>query len=716
MIRSILIATIFLTLSILYFACAPLPKDYHKLPKDSEEPLEINTTGQQPGRLSINISPIVKAVTPHIMAALTYYELGDWKKAYDEFDLAFDFIENISIHSIQGKLLFIEKFISVPIYYQNLEIPKVYHEIVAQVRPIKIEEKAVASISDSATSELELKLLDSIKHPFPSREYHPTIAAEIRKLALKFGEEDNLELPEDFIHEVEQHIIKFQTSKREFFEKTIRRSRKYFPLIKPIFNEKEIPEEMIYMATVESGFSPVARSRANALGLWQLMPRTAKYYGLQVTRNKDERYDPIKSTYAAREYLLDLLTIFGSRSFMLAMASYNAGEGNVQAALKKMSSYKDRSFWKLRRSGFLHDDTNHFVPQILAAIIMSTNLSQFGFEEVPFINPSLYSIVKVPFKTDLNYITEAAGIKQEQIFQLNPDLEPDATSTPSKLLNYPLFVQKDKAEILDNKLTALHADRLKKMAKKKSSKSVKNIGKDITDHLVYKVQKGNTLSEISIWFNTSINQLKKWNNFLNKRQLRAGDTVHIYELNPGWREIIHQVKSGESLSSLSKLYNVPIKYIQAWNGLNRITIYASQRLIIYKKCKNQKRLSKPKLSRGIIEKQFISKGEPFLYQVVDGNTLSDIAEIFNLSVEKIERWNNLSQMPLSTDMKLTLYAPVDVSFIRYSIQKGDNLIKLSKRFDISISTLKKLNSLQNSRLYIGDELRIFTFNLRKNLE
>ena len=710
MIRSISIN--FLTLLILYITCAPLPKDFHKFPRDLDVSVEIDTTAHLPGKKSMNISPIVKAIEPHILTALVFYELGDWQKANDEFQLAFTFIEKISIRSIEGKLLFIENFISLPDYYQHLKIDKVYREIASAIDASeRLDKDLKDSTSETGLPASELKLLDSIKYPSPSTEYRSLIETELRKLALKFGEENNLELPEDFIKEVEEHILTFQTSKREFFERTIRRSRKYFPLIKPIFDEKEIPEELIYMATVESGFSPTARSRANALGLWQLMPRTAKYYGLQVNHIKDERYDPIKSTYAAREYLLDLLTIFGSHSFMLAMASYNAGEGNVQAALKKMSSYKDRSFWKLRRAGFLHEDTNNFVPQILAAIIMSTNLSKFGFQEVSFINQALYTVIKVPFKTTLRTIAEAASIEQEMILRLNPDLEPDASSTPERVLNYPLFVPGDKAEIVEKRLNALHAAQLQKMAKRTSSNSIKNIGKEITDVLAYEVQRGNTLSELSNWFNTSIPKLKKWNSYLTERQMRVGDTVHIYELDRGWRKIIHIVKSGESLSSISKQYNIPIKYIQAWNGLNRSTIYSAQKLIIYKKYADLKRASKLKSNRGIIEKQFISKGEPFLYQVVEGNTLSDIAELFNVSVDKIEKWNELDLFhnQLSVGMKLTLYAPNDVTFIRYVIQKGDNLIKLSKEFGVSVSTLKKINSIQNSQLYAGDELRIFTF-------
>jgi membrane-bound lytic murein transglycosylase D len=159
---------------------------------------------------------------------------------------------------------------------------------------------------------------------------------------------------------------------------------------------KRLPPELAYVAMLKSGYNPRALSHAGARGMWQFMPATARRYGLRVGKGVDERLDPEKSTRAAAEYFEDLIGIFGGkRSVMLAMAAYNAGEARVMNALRKVDDpMRNRDFWYIYRLGILAEETNEYIPRILALMIISENPEHFGFpsaaqdeETVPVSRP-----------------------------------------------------------------------------------------------------------------------------------------------------------------------------------------------------------------------------------------------------------------------------------------------------------------------------------------
>jgi membrane-bound lytic murein transglycosylase D len=167
---------------------------------------------------------------------------------------------------------------------------------------------------------------------------------------------------------VHSYVEYYRDKQREFFERSYLRKHKYWPTIRPVFEAKRIPLELGYMALVESGFAPLARSRANARGLWQFIPGTGRRYGLE---RAEDFYDVQRSTDAAAEYLLDLIGIYGSDSFLLATASYNAGEGRIMGCLRHLDDpFGGRSFWEIR--GCLARETREYVPRILAAAIIAS--------------------------------------------------------------------------------------------------------------------------------------------------------------------------------------------------------------------------------------------------------------------------------------------------------------------------------------------------------
>jgi hypothetical protein len=210
--------------------------------------------------------------------------------------------------------------------------------------------------------------------------YTDPLERSIDQILRRFGESE-YHIPREMIERVRFHINEYSSGLHDAVSRYIQRKEKYLPMIQKIFREKNIPVELSYVAMLESGFNPMALSHAGARGLWQFMPETGKRYGLMVTDALDERTLPEKSTYAAAQYFKELISIFGGKSsVMLCMAAYNAGEGRIIGALRKIDDpMHNRDFWYIYRMGFLAEETNEYIPRMLALLIISENPQQFGF-------------------------------------------------------------------------------------------------------------------------------------------------------------------------------------------------------------------------------------------------------------------------------------------------------------------------------------------------
>src|SRR4030043_1244194 len=160
---------------------------------------------------------------------------------------------------------------------------------------------------------------------------------------------------------VKRNITLFTEKIREKFSLWLSRSGKYIDLMKEILKEKDVPEEIVFLPLIESGFNPYAYSPARAAGYWQFIASTAKRYGLELNWWKDERRDPVKSTMAAANYLNDLYDMFGS--WHLAMAAYNAGEGKI---LKALNRTKTADYWALLNTRHIRRETKDYVPKFIA--------------------------------------------------------------------------------------------------------------------------------------------------------------------------------------------------------------------------------------------------------------------------------------------------------------------------------------------------------------
>lgn len=198
---------------------------------------------------------------------------------------------------------------------------------------------------------------------------------EITHISRRFGDSPPSALDPEFLGKVESWIRFF--TKNGMHKRLVARSVPYWNLIQKSLQQNGLPTELGYVVWVESGFENKAKSPVGALGLWQFMPATAREYGLEVSANRDERLDPEKATHAAAKYFQDLLKMFGSNQYLLALASYNAGQNGIKRReLKSKVSQKDVvDFWHLKDK--LPAETLDYVPKILAAIIIGRNLKMF---------------------------------------------------------------------------------------------------------------------------------------------------------------------------------------------------------------------------------------------------------------------------------------------------------------------------------------------------
>jgi len=224
-------------------------------------------------------------------------------------------------------------------------------------------------------------------------------------------------LPLVMTDQVAGYINYYSNRGRGTLERALARSGRYEDMIRRTLQEEGVPQELIYLAQAESGFHPLAVSRAGARGMWQFMGSRAKGYGLERSWWVDDRQDPEKATRAAAHHLKDLYNEFGD--WYLAMAAYNSGPGTVQSAVKR-TGYAD--FWELYRRNVLPKETRNYVPIIVAVTIMAKNPAQYGLDSVVKEKPVPYDTVKINYPIDLRLAAECVDATAEDLLDLNPSL------------------------------------------------------------------------------------------------------------------------------------------------------------------------------------------------------------------------------------------------------------------------------------------------------
>ena len=221
-------------------------------------------------------------------------------------------------------------------------------------------------------------------------------------------------------------VERFSTSKRGEFSRFLGRMGRYAPMISAKLEERGMPQDLIYLAMIESGFNPTAYSHAHASGLWQFIRATGERYGLDVNRAVDERNDPEKATDAALDYLEDLHGQFGS--WYLAAAAYNSGEGRVARIMREETGTEkgtEESYYDIWER--LPRETRDYVPLMVAAARIAKEPQKYGFQDVEIEAPLAYEEIVVDAASPLNAVAAAAGTTREEIERLNPQLRLDRT-------------------------------------------------------------------------------------------------------------------------------------------------------------------------------------------------------------------------------------------------------------------------------------------------
>ncbi|RME18581.1 MAG: murein transglycosylase [Bdellovibrio sp.] len=225
------------------------------------------------------------------------------------------------------------------------------------------------------------------------------------------------DIPVTYNSKVKNWIQYFQTYARKDFKIWLERSSKYLPLIKYTLKQKGLPQDLAYLAMIESGFSSRAVSHASAVGYWQFIKATAQRYGLKISWWIDERRDFQKSTLAAARYLADLYKMF--RSWYLAAAAYNMGENRLKRLIRK---YKTKNFWVLSRKRDFPTETKNYIPKLIAALLIAKAPRLYGFHHIRPHAPYRYEYFYAPGGTDLVNLSRFLGIPYKKIKRLNPEL------------------------------------------------------------------------------------------------------------------------------------------------------------------------------------------------------------------------------------------------------------------------------------------------------
>ncbi|MGH7309124.1 MAG: transglycosylase SLT domain-containing protein [Candidatus Rokuibacteriota bacterium] len=311
---------------------------------------------------------------------------------------------------------------------------------------------------------------------------------------------------------VRYFMDRYTGDRREVVSRWLDRSTRYLEMIREVFRARGLPEELAFVAMIESGYNPRAVSRAGAKGMWQFMAATARRYGLRVDRWVDERLDPVKSTYAAAAYLRDLHSLFGS--WLLAKAGYNAGEVKVARAIRLTGT---NDFWILAESRYLRQETKNFVPAIHAATVIGRDPSRYGFEPETSEAP-VTATVSVPSRATLSALAAKGRIPLETLRALNPVLI-RATTPPGSA--YELIVPDDAAE------------RLRAALAPRKPTTVGRTGKDrpVAETAgIHVVRPNETVKGIAYLYGVSVANLMRWNSLADPDRIRAGDRLRVAEI------------------------------------------------------------------------------------------------------------------------------------------------------------------------------------------
>ena len=392
-----------------------------------------------------------------------------------------------------------------------------------------------------------------------------------------------------FNETVRNYIILYAEKRKAQMASMLALADYYLPIFEATFNKYGMPEELKYMAVIESAFNPVAVSRAGARGMWQFMYTTAKNYGLTVNSFVDERLDPVKSADAAARYLYDAYKIFGD--WNLAISSYNCGAGNVNKAIKRSGS---RDFWAVY--DFLPRETRGYVPAFVGAMYAFRYYREHGITPDPVRMPAHVDTFHIRKMLHFQQVSELTGVSVDMLRNLNPQYVHDII--PGNEREYVLRLPYQySGKFIENE-DSVYAYKAKELFSPATLQNIAASGSGSVpagQRITYKVKSGDYLGRIASKYHVTVAQLKEWNH-LRSNNLRIGQVLVIYgkgaapaakassgtavakpasapskpdpSVSPTGEYVTYVVKEGDSLFRISKNYpGVSADDIMKFNGI-----------------------------------------------------------------------------------------------------------------------------------------------------
>jgi membrane-bound lytic murein transglycosylase D len=521
-------------------------------------------------------------------------------------------------------------------------------------------------------------------------------------------------------NEFVERSLQFLASEKgqKFINACLERSGRWFPTIKKIAADEQMPPEIIFLAIMESGLNPYAVSRAQAVGMWQFIASTGREYGLRIDSWIDERRDIEKSTRASMRFLRDLYEDLGD--WHLALAAYNCGAGGVRRA-KRRSGKPDGNFWDIRPH--LPSETRNYVPFFIATSMVAMDPEKYGINlsELNFHPEYVFDTVTVAEPTNLSALAKAAGVSVDSLKKLNPELKRNCTPPD---MQYVLKIPMGKRLDFQQQYALLTEQ-------------------ERMPWIEHTVGRRETLAKIARRYGVSSTELAALNNIAGYRSnVRRGQVLRIPVVNQGQEQLAtisdaepvapkkqgstarqtttHTVQSGESLASIAKRYSVEVSDLRSWNDLrsNDGTIHPGQELVVNVSARPEATASVERIAVTKIVRHKVRRGE----------TLSSIADRYGMSVQELRSLNGLSRKAVlkagkSIKVQKTSteqYASSSKSSSKssssksskkpktYKVQRGDTLSTIADKFGMSISQLRKANpSLRNSdNIRAGQQIRL----------
>ena len=433
----------------------------------------------------------------------------------------------------------------------------------------------------------------------------------------------------------------------DYLNRVFTRAQRYLPFILEELERRDLPMELALLPIVESAYDPFAYSHGRAAGLWQMIPGTARRFGVRQNWWYDGRRDIVDSTGAALDYL-EYLYEFNDGDWLNAIASYNSGEGNVRRAVRRnRAAGRPTDFWNLS----VPKETSSYVPKLLALVDIVRDPAKYDLV-LPWVSEEAQFVVHdIDTQLDLALAAELAGVHVDTIYAYNPGYNQWATDPagPHSLV-LPIDVADSFAAALD-RVPENERVRWKR----------------------HKIRNGETISEIAEQYNTTVSSVRAANN-IRGNTIRAGQHLMIpvstkplsaYSQSADARlartqnrqrsgsRVEHIVRSGESFWTISQRYKVTHRQLAAWNGMAPgDTLSVGRKLVVWTNADVSGPSVSPVSAHG-------STTRKVNYTVRNGDSLYLIAQKFRVTVSQLVRWNNIDKNKiLRPGQRLTMYVDV----------------------------------------------------------